>query len=436
MGFDENFLWGAASAAHQVEGAYLEDGKVLGIWDALYEGHVVRNENAHVSADHYHHMKEDVMLMKKIGLKSYRFSISWPRVITNRGVVNQKGLDFYNQLVDELLKNGIEPLVTLYHWNLPMWSYQYGGWKNEEIVEDFAFYAKVIAEALSDRVRYFITINEPQVFIAGGYVYGIHAPFEQCPESELLISRNVMLAHGRAVQTLRQYGKQPLLIGMAPTGSGFTPIGNTPEDIEQAKMGTFSLETRSNSNIWWADPIILGEVPDVLKPAISEEDIKIICQPLDFYGFNVYNSQNYVRPNGPNQPDIYPGLPRTAMDWPITPEVLYWMPKFFYERYKLPVMITENGMANLDFVMADGEVHDPQRVDYVKRHLQNLKKAIEEGVPVLGYQYWSIMDNFEWAEGFDKRFGLIYVDYRTGERVLKDSAYAYKKIIETNGNEI
>lgn len=433
MGFSKEFIWGAASAAHQIEGAYNEDGKALGIWDVLYKGHVKRDENAHISADHYHHMKEDVALMKEIGLQSYRFSISWPRVISGRGVVNQKGLDFYNELVDELLAAGIEPMVTLYHWNLPMWSYEYGGWKSEEIVEDFAFYTKVIVEALSDRVKYFMTINEPQSFVKAGYVSGHNAPFEQCPELEKVISRNVMLAHGKSVQTMRKYAKQPLLIGMALIGTGNTPWDNTPEEIESAKKATFSMEKESESNIWWADPMVLGVVPEKLKDVISEEDIKVICQPLDYYGFNVYYSKNYARPNGRPNPKSYLGLPRTAMNWPITPEVLYWMPKFFYERYGLPIMIMENGMANMDFVMSDGGVHDPQRIEYIRWHLQNLKKVVDDGVPVIGYQYWSIMDNFEWAEGFDKRFGLIYVDYRTGQRVLKDSAYEYKKIIETNG---
>lgn len=436
MGFSKEFLWGAASAAHQVEGAYNEDGKTLGIWDALYKGHVKRDENGHVSAEHYHHMKEDVALMKEMGLKSYRFSISWPRVIPQPGVVNQKGLDFYNSLVDELLAAGIEPMVTLFHWNLPMWSYEYGGWKNEKVVEDFAFYTKVVAEAISDRVKYFMTINEPQCFVRAGYFSGGHAPFEKCPEEIPKISRNVMLAHGRAVQTLREYAKQPLLIGMAPTGPGITPKDNTLEEIERARKETYKVINDADSNIWWADPIILGKVPEPLKETISEEDLKTICQPLDFYGFNVYNSQNYNESKEYHNPDIYPGMPRTAMSWPITPEVLYWMTKFHYERYGLPIMITENGMANLDFVMLDGKVHDPQRTDYICRHLKELKKAIDEGIPVLGYQYWSVMDNFEWSLGYDKRFGLIYVDYRTGERLLKDSAYEYKKIIETNGENL
>lgn len=435
MGFREDFLWGAASAAHQIEGAYNEDGKTMGIWDALYKGHVIRDENGHVSADHYHHIKEDVALMKEMGLKSYRFSISWPRVIPEPNVVNQKGLDFYNQLVDELVAAGIEPMITLFHWNLPMWAHEYGGWKNEQVVEDFAFYTKIVTEELSDRVKYFMTINEPQCFVKLGYFYGEHAPFEKCPEEITTITRNVMLAHGKAVQMLRKYAKQPLLVGMAPTGPGITPRNNTPEEIEKARQDTYAIGYVT-SNTWWADPIVLGKIPEPLKGAISEEDIKIICQPLDFYGFNVYNSENYKEPKGGTNVNVYPGMPRTAMNWPITPEVLYWMTKFHYERYGLPIMITENGMANMDFVMLDGKVHDPQRIDYIHRHLQELKKAVEEGIPVLGYQYWSVMDNFEWALGYDKRFGLIYVDYRTGERVLKDSAYDYRKIIESNGENL
>ena len=400
MGFGNDFLWGAASSAHQIEGAYNEDGKSLGIWDALYKGHVENDENAHVSVDHYHHMKEDVALMKEIGLKSYRFSISWPRVIPEQGVVNQKGIDFYNELIDELIAAGIEPMITLFHWNLPMWSHEYGGWKNEQVAKDFADYAKVIAEEFSDRVRFFMTLNETHSFIGGGYVSGVHAPFEKCGEMLPEITRNVLLAHGMAVQMLRKYAKQPLSIGMAVCGDGITPIEESKDAIEVARKETYDVKRRTASIAWWADPMILGVVPEPLKETVTDEDLKVICQPLDFFGYNVYNSNNYDKVEGQPSKQHYPGMPRTFMEWPITPEVLYWMPKFHYERYGLPILVTENGMANNDFVMLDGKVHDPQRIDYIHRYLKNLKRAVDEGIPVLGYQYWSIMDNFEWAEGY------------------------------------
>ena len=430
MPFPKDFLWGAASASYQVEGAAAEDGKVPGIWDALYKGHVKRDENAAVSADHYHHYKEDVTLMKQIGLKSYRFSVSWPRVMSAEGVVNPKGIEFYSNLVDELLCAGIEPLVTLYHWDLPMWAYEMGGWESERISDLFAEYTRIVVDALSDRVQYWMTVNEPQCFIGAGYLGGVHAPFLQVPEKMPALLRNYMLAHGKSALVIRQNAKKTPKIGMAPVGSGYTPADNSPEEIERARELTYQ---DMFGLALWLDPIILGEVPDMLKGLLSEEDLQIIHQPLDFFGFNIYNSQNYEDQNADKGYQGYDGMPRTAMGWAVTPECLYWMPKFHYERYHLPILITENGMANLDWVSLDGAVHDPQRIDYLRRYLRELEKAIDEGVPVIGYQYWSIMDNFEWADGFDRRFGLIYVDYRTGKRTLKDSAHEYARIISVNG---
>lgn len=437
MSFPENFLWGAASAAHQVEGAYLEDGKAAGIWDALTEGKIKHCDNARIACDHYHRFREDVALMKEIGLKSYRFSVSWPRVIPAPGKVNEKGLAFYVSLVEELKKAGIEPLCTLFHWNLPMWMYEKGGWENEEIADYFAEYAKVVVDALSGQVRYWMTINEPQCFIGCGYQKASHPPYLQEVNRLPFISRNVMLAHGRAVSVIRQRAKLAPLVGYAPTGPVFTPSGDGEEQIEEARQRSYPENCGAFSNNWWSDPIVLGEVPKPLLGAITEEDLKIIHQPLDFYAFNVYNSDNYQETDGGiHNTRIYSGQPRTAMGWPVTPEVMYWAIRFHYERYRLPILVSENGMACYDFVTEDGRVHDPGRIDYVHRHLKFMNKAIMEGIPVLGYQYWSIMDNFEWNEGFDKRFGLIFVDYTTGDRILKDSAMDYAGIIRENGEPL
>lgn len=433
MEFPKDFLWGAASAAHQVEGAALEDGKTAGIWDALCEGHVAHGENAWVACDHYHRWREDVAMMKEMGLKSYRFSVSWPRVIPAPGQVNEKGLQFYVDLVEELVASGIEPICTLFHWNLPMWMYNKGGWENPEIVEFFADYVKVVVDALSHKVRWWMTLNEPQCFVGVGYEAGRHAPFRTETAQIPHITRNAMLAHGRAVQVIREFAKQPAKVGFAPTGPVATPLSDSAEDIEIARQKSYDEYGGVYTNSWWADPIVLGTVPAPLKEVISQEDLKVICQKLDFYAFNVYNSTNYNEKPGQTNPLVYPGQPRTNMGWPITPEVMYWAVKFHYERYGLPIMISENGMANCDFVMLDGKVHDPQRIDYVHRHLRKLKEAMDDGVEVIGYQYWSIMDNFEWAVGFDKRFGLVYVDYVTQERIWKDSAYDYAEIIRTNG---
>lgn len=435
MAFSKDFLWGAASAAHQVEGAYNEDGKGLNIWD-LCEGKVAYGDNGKVACDHYHRYKEDVALMKEIGLKSYRFSISWARIYPDdSGKINEKGLAFYNDLVNELVKAGIEPLCTLYHWDLPMWLQEKGGWENEECINAFVQYAETCVKALSDRIKYWMTFNEPECFISAGYKDGVHAPFLRLNDEGVnKVTRNVMLAHGKAVMRMREGAKQPLKIGAAPAVLLHTPINETPEEIELAKKKTFETDAFVACS-WWSDPVLLGK-RQFGTNYLSDEDLKIIHQPLDFYGFNMYNSHGFESAPMRKNPRAYSGHPRTMMNWVITPDCLYWAARFFYERYKLPVLITENGMANVDFVMLDGKVHDPQRIDYVQRHLRWLKRATDEGIPVLGYQYWSIMDNFEWAQGYSRRFGLIYIDYLTQKRTLKDSAYFYAEVIKTNGENL
>lgn len=436
MSFQKDFLWGAASAAAQIEGGYLDGGRSPSIWDdpALLADHIAHGETPHAACDHYHRWKEDVELMRQLGLKSYRFSVSWSRVVPQPGQVNPQGIAFYRDLAEALRDAGIEPIVTLYHWDLPMWAYEAGGWDNEQTSDWFADYTRTVVEALSDYVTWWITINEPQMFIGRGYVSGLNAPFHKTEDPAKLASltRNVMLAHGKAVKIIRACAKTPPKIGAAPTGPVYTPVSEKADDIQKAYEATFAVMPRAEGAAWWMDPIVLGKLPEALKPTISQDDLKEICQPLDFYGFNVYQSRNYSEANGKN-PAVYPGMPRTAFAWPITPEVMYWSARFHYERYRLPVMITENGMANTDFVMEDGKVHDPQRTDFLRRYLRSLKKAADEGIPILGYQYWALTDNFEWADGYDKRFGLIYVDYQTQVRTVKDSAWQYKQIIEANG---
>lgn len=435
MAFSKDFLWGCASAAFQIEGAYLEDGKAPGIWDSLADGHIRYGNTGNTACDHYHRYKEDVAIMKRLGMKSYRFSVSWPRVMSAPGVVNEKGLEFYVNLVEELHNAGIEPLVTLFHWNLPMWMHEMGGWENEAVIGHFAQYTKVVVQALSHRVRYWMTINEPQLFIGSGYVSGTHAPFLKKPDAFAAITRNVMLSHGTAVGAIRQYAIQPAMIGMAPTGGCFLPKEDSPQALEEARLRTYEGEG-PNGNCWWADPMVLGIVPEGLKGVLSEADMEIIHQKLDFFGFNIYTASEYWDDAQGQNSNVYPGQPRTGFGWVIAPECLYYAPKFHYERYGLPILITENGMANRDFVMLDGKVHDPQRVDFIHRYLRQLKRAVDEGVEVLGYQYWSILDNFEWTEGYEQRFGLVYVDYRTGERTVKDSGWFYRDVIAANGENL
>lgn len=441
MGFSNNFLWGAATAAYQVEGAYDTDGKGMGIWDALSAGHVVHGDNGNIACDHYRRFREDVAIMKSLGLKAYRFSVSWPRVMPEEGKVNPKGLVFYSALVDELLAAGIEPMVTLFHWNLPMWAHEKGGWAWEGISDAFAAYAKVVVDALSDRVSYWMTINEPCCFIGLGYLTGDHAPFERGnggPEDQkkfAALTRNTLLAHGKAVRVIREKGKKPPKIGAALNGNLYEPRGNTPEAIEEARVRTFAGDGSFSDVHWWADPMILGKASKLQRTFLSDGDLAVICQKLDFFGYNSYHTSNFVDDDGHN-PEVYPGMPRTTMGWPITPNALRWAARFFYDRYRLPILITENGMANCDFVMGDGCVHDPQRAEYIRGYLAGLKQTVEEGVPVIGYLYWSLLDNFEWAFGYDKRFGLVHVDYRTQKRTIKDSAYMYREIIRTNGAEL
>lgn len=437
MGFPKDFLWGAASAAYQIEGAYLEDGKGQNIWDVLIEQHSRNKDNGTVACDHYHRYLEDVAIMKEMGLKSYRFSISWARILPEgTGKVNEAGVQFYKNLVQALVEAGIEPMVTLYHWDLPYELQKKGGWMNPDSPQWFAEYTKICVEALSEYVHYWMTFNEPQVFVGLAYTQGTMAPFHKEPTSRSTVTRNVLLAHGRAVQTIRAYASSETKIGMAPTGAIFVPTTNSEEDIEAARKQSFADATPFSFS-WWCDPAILGTFPKELEEYLGEqpfsaEDFEIICQPLDFFGANMYNCSGKFGVNG-YEPWHTQGSPHTDMGWEVTPDVMYWMTRFLSERYQLPILITENGMANLDSIMLDGKVHDPQRIDFVHRYLLSLEQAIDEGYEVLGYCYWSLMDNLEWCEGYDRRFGLVYIDYQTQQRVVKDSGHWYKEVIQSNG---
>lgn len=442
MSFSKSFLWGTASSAYQVEGSFNKDGKAPGIWDALSEGHVRHGENGNVACDHYLRYKEDIALMRQMGLKAYRFSVSWPRVMPKPGVVNKKGLQFYRDLTAELVRTGLTPIVTLYHWNLPMWVHEKGGWLSEEISDDFAQFVRTVVDALSDEVRIWVTVSDPATFTEMGYMTGEHAPFETCAKTDpyylprlCTITRNVLLAHGKAVKVIRKQAKHPPQIGIAMDSYLWMPDEETQAGIEAARQRNFAGGTDCRLISWWMDPILTGTARQELAGYLSREDMSVISQPLDFLGCNCFKAKNFDEDDGLN-PAAWPGMPRNSTGWPITPMVLYWAVRFNYERYKLPVMITGNGMANTDFVMTDGCVHDPQRVDYLHRHLQGLKRAVDEGYPVMGYLYWCLFDNFEWAEGYDRRYGMVYVDYRDQKRIIKDSAFWYAKIIRENGTTL
>ena len=450
MGFAKDFVWGAATSSYQIEGTGRDSGKGQNIWDVFTKepGRVYEGHTGDIACDHYHRFREDVAYMKELGLKGYRFSIDWSRVLPEgTGKVNEKGIDFYNALIDELLEQGIEPYITLYHWELPYEIYKRGGWMNPEIVEWFGQYARLVAERFSDRVKYFFTLNEPQCFVGLGFLQGCHAPGVKAPLRDTFeMAHNALKAHGRAVQMLRAYGKQNVQIGYAPTSGMCYPEKETPKNIEAARKALFALPDDLSNwtwNVsWWSDPVILGKYPEEgmkkyekYLPVITDEDMKLISQPIDFYGQNIYNGR-CIRMGTDGRPEEVrrpAGFPKTATNWPVTPEVLYWGPKFLYERYRKPIYITENGMACHDTVSQDGKVHDPNRIDFLARYLKNLKRAAEE-IDIRGYFQWSLMDNFEWDKGYAERFGIIYVDFETQERIWKDSAYWYRDLIRRNGD--
>ena len=450
MGFAKDFVWGAATSSYQIEGTGRDSGKGQNIWDVFTKepGRVYEGHTGDIACDHYHRFREDVAYMKELGLKGYRFSIDWSRVLPEgTGKVNEKGIDFYNALIDELLEQGIEPYITLYHWELPYEIYKRGGWMNPEIVEWFGQYARLVAERFSDRVKYFFTLNEPQCFVGLGFLQGCHAPGVKAPLRDTFeMAHNALKAHGRAVQMLRAYGKQNVQIGYAPTSGMCYPEKETPKDIETARKALFALPDDLSNwtwNVsWWSDPVILGKYPEEgmkkyekYLPVITDEDMKLISQPIDFYGQNIYNGR-CIRMGTDGRPEEVrrpAGFPKTATNWTVTPEALYWGPKFLYERYRKPIYITENGMACHDTVSQDGKVHDPNRIDFLARYLKNLKRAAEE-IDIRGYFQWSLMDNFEWDKGYAERFGIIYVDFETQERIWKDSAYWYRDLIRRNGD--
>jgi beta-glucosidase len=447
MSFPNNFIWGAAAASYQVEGAFDADGRGLSVWDMLCrkQGAIFGGHTGDVACAHYHCYSEDVAVMKQIGLQAYRLSISWTRILpTGTGAINEKGLAFYDALIDALLEAGITPWVTLFHWDYPYDLYCRGGWLHPDSPQWFADYTQVVVDRLSDRVQHWMTQNEPQCYIGLGHHLGVHAPGVKLGWDDILrMTHNSLLAHGKSVQVIRARAKTPSQVGAVPVGITFMPHSDSPADIEAARAVMFSIRQPDTwNNTWYADPMILGGYPeDGLRvyerhmPKVGADDMTTIAQPLDFYGCNIYHGE-YIRAGVNGMPEIVDtdaGHPMTMLKWWVRPEALYWGPRFLYERYKLPVVVMENGLANQDWVSVDGSVHDPQRIDFTTRYLLALRRAIDDGVPVGGYFHWSIMDNFEWAEGYSQRFGLVYIDFRTQQRILKDSAYWYRDVIASNG---
>ena len=450
--FRDDFVWGVASSAYQVEGRDPEDGYGKNIWDTFAEeGRILDGKDAYTACDHMHRYKEDYKLMKLLGIKAYRFSMSWARILPEgTGKVNEKAIAMYRDMILSMKENGIEPYITMYHWEFPQALQDKGGWLNEDVIQWFGEYAKVVAENFSDICEYFITLNEPECFVGLGHLSGVHAPGLKLPYKDVFkIAHNALRAHGQAVINLRKYASRPIKVGYAPTCGMAYPATDSPEDIEAARKTLFGFHQPMDNwtwNVaWFNDPVFLGKYPEEgLKkfaeylPEITDEDMKLISQPLDFMGQNIYNG--YMMRQGedgePEYVDREAGAAKTAAGWPVTPECFYYGVKFLYERYHLPLYITENGMSCHDDVSLDGRVHDPNRQNFLDLYISALQRANDDGADVRGYFLWTFLDNFEWDKGYTERFGIVYVDFKTQKRIVKDSAFWYQKIIESNGREL
>jgi beta-glucosidase len=441
--FPDGFLWGVATSAYQIEGSVDADGRGPSIWD-VFTGD--SGDRADVACDHYRRWREDVDLIAGLGVNAYRFSIAWPRLFpTGRAPLERRGLDHYDRLVDALLERGIEPIVTLYHWDLPQVLEDEGGWRSRDTVERFAEYAAVCFDAYGDRVRWWLTINEPWIVGLLGYLHGLHAPgYKGDVLGEVTVFHHLLLAHGRAVQEYRRRGHDGR-IGFAPNLSPHYPASDDPADLDVADASDGYV------NRWFLDPVFLGSYPDdmrrryedVLGPLefIRDGDLETIAQPIDVLGVNYYAPRvmqavpgdvpwpwRVVVPEGVRTTAGFTeGVARTEAGTPIVPAGLTDLLVRLREDYgDVPILITENG------AVFPEPVHDERRVRFIHDHLAALHDALEQGVPVVGYCHWSLMDNFEWALGYAQRFGLVHVDYRTLERTVKDSGRYYARIAAAN----
>ncbi len=456
--FPAGFVWGAATSAYQIEGATATDGRGPSIWDTFVRqpGRVVNGDTADVAVDHYHRYRDDVRLMADLGLTAYRFSVSWPRIQpAGKGAVNQAGLDFYRRLVDELLEKGIEPWITLYHWDLPQPLEDAGGWPERDTAQRFADFAALVHDALGDRVRNFSTVNEPWCAAFLGYASGEHAPGRREPAAAVRAAHHLLLGHGLAVQAIRAQNPKTR-IGGCVNLYAISPASDSEADLDAARR------IDGLQNRFFLDAMLKGEYPaDVLEDlrAVCEPDhirpgdLETIATPFDLLLINYYSrftvsgvsggaASASAAPTGAGSPwvgsehvsFVNGGRPVTAMGWEIdTDGLLEILLRLVKEYPPIPLVISENGAAFDDVVTGDGAVHDSERLAFIASHLRACHEAISKGVPLKGYFAWSLLDNFEWAWGYGKRFGLVYVDYETQERILKDSALWYAETIRRNG---
>ncbi|HYO34162.1 MAG TPA: beta-glucosidase [Nocardioidaceae bacterium] len=460
--FPPGFVWGTATAAYQIEGAANDDGRRPSIWDTFCHtpGKVLDGDTGDVACDHYHRLEEDLDLMASLKLSAYRFSVSWPRVLPDAGAqINRPGLDFYDRLVDGLLARGVSPLLTLYHWDLPQPLEDAGGWLNRDTADRFADYATVIGQALGDRVSTITTLNEPFCSAFLGYATGVHAPGVRDNASALTAAHHLNLAHGRAVAALRAVTPADNSVSITLNIAEVQPATDSDGDLAAAR------HVDAIANGIFLEPILRGRYPAHLLEEtrhitdwsfIHDGDLDIISAPIDVLGVNYYSPTRVVpapigqagqgddgKPDSGPELSPWPGTdracsvqlpgPYTEMGWPIDPDGLTRLLTRLGRDYpEMPLVITENGCAYADVVSADGKVHDSDRIDYLARHLAAAHAAIEAGVDLRGYYAWSLMDNFEWAYGYSKRFGIVYVDYETLDRIPKDSAHWYRDVITAN----
>lgn len=441
--FPQGFLWGSATASYQVEGAAKEDGRGPSIWDTFSHiaGKTHNGDTGDVADDSYHRFNEDIALMKDLGLRTCRFSIAWSRIFPNgTGTPNQKGIDHYKKFTDALLAAGVEPFCTLFHWDLPQALEDKGGWQNRQTSVDFANYAGYVAGELSDRVKHFMTMNEISTFIELGYGNGTHAPGLKLSRKDLAQTRHhAVLGHGLAVQAIRARAKSGTKVGSAENLTAVCPIFDSPEQVAAAKKAIVEL------NAGYLTAMRTGRYTDHYlaelgadTPKFTPDEMKAVGSPLDFQGLNIYQP-TWVRadsstPTGfsvVHEPDSYPHM---FSPWlKVGPEGIYWAPKLANEAFNLrEIYITENGASSDDHIAPDGEIYDTDRTMFLRSYLTQLQKSVSEGTPIRGYFLWSLLDNYEWADGYEKRFGITYVDFQTQKRTPKLSSHFYKETIRRN----